>query len=383
MKNKRILYLITQSKYGGAQRYTLDLAYFSSLSNIVLLAVGCPEEQDTAFFDSARAKNITTRLLPHLQRDINPFNNPLSIREIYRTLVEFQPDVLHINSSMAGFTGSLASWLYNLRHRQHRVRVVYTAHGFVFNEPLPLFQKTLYLWLEKTSAYFKDAIISVSDFDKISAVRHKIAADKKITTIHNGVDVSDYTFLDQASAREALGLPADQTIIGTIASLYPTKGLPYLIEALTLIPDVTLAIIGDGPDREALGELITAKKLTHRVIMLGARPHAANYLKAFDLFVLSSVKEGLAYAILEAGLASMPVVVTNAGGNSEIVTDKTTGRVVSIKDSAALAAAIKETLTSSDQGQSYAEGLHQHVMTEFSREQMFERTEQLYDRLLG
>jgi glycosyltransferase involved in cell wall biosynthesis len=117
--------------------------------------------------------------------------------------------------------------------------------------------------------------------------------------------------------------------------------------------------------------------------MLGARPHAANYLKAFDLFVLSSVKEGLAYAILEAGLASMPVVVTNAGGNSEIVTDKTTGRVVSIKDSAALAAAIKETLTSSDQGQSYAKGLHQHVMTEFSREQMFERTEQLYDRLLG
>ncbi len=383
MKNKRILYLITQSKYGGAQRYTLDLAYFSSLSNTVLVAVGCPQEQDPAFFSSAKDKNLQTKPLTSLQREINPWKNLQSVGEIYQLLSEFKPDIIHINSSMAGFTGSLAAWIYNLGHRQKKIRVVYTAHGFVFNEPLPLFQKTLYLWLEKISAYFKDAIISVSDFDKISAVQHAVASSKKISTVHNGVSAEDYSFLDQMAARQHLHLPIDKVIIGTIASHYPTKGLSYLISATALIPELYLAIIGDGPERQHLEELIAGQHVGNRVTLLGAIPQAANYLRAFDLFVSSSVKEGLAYAILEAGLAQLPVVVTDAGGNGEIVTDMTTGRVVPVRNSQALAMSITETLALADRGQARAQALHDFVTSEFSLQQMHERTEKIYDQLLN
>ncbi len=382
MKNKRIIYLITQSKYGGAQRYTLDLAYFSSLSNSVLIAVGCPEEQDQAFFSSAQAKNLEIKLLSNLQRDINPLKNLQSVGQIYRLLSDYKPDIIHINSSMAGFTGSLAAWLYNLSHRQQKIRVVYTAHGFVFNEPLPPFQKTLYLWLEKISASFKDIIISVSDFDKISAVQHNVAPAKKIITIHNGIKADDYNFLEKNQARLKLHLPNDKTIVGTIASYYPTKGLEYLITAAALLPNLHFAIIGDGPEKENLIHLITDKQLGDRVTLLGAIPQAANYLRAFDLFILSSVKEGLSYTILESGLAQLPVVVTNAGGNSEIVTDMITGRVVPIKNSPALAQAITETLELPDCGQQRAEALKQHVIAEFSQQRMLERTEKVYDQLI-
>jgi glycosyltransferase involved in cell wall biosynthesis len=382
MKNKRILYLITQSKYGGAQRYTLDLAYFSSLSNTVLVAVGCPEEQDESFFRAAEEKKLQTKVLPRLQRNIHPWKNLLSIGDIYGALRDFGPDILHINSSMAGFTGSVAAWLYTMSHRHRPVRVVYTAHGFVFNEPLPLLQKKFYLWLEKISAYFKNCIISVSDFDKISAVKHKVAPAKKIITIHNGITADDYAFLDQASARQKLHLPQDAVIIGTIASHYPTKGLPYLIGAAALLPDLHLAIIGDGPERGHLEQLIHDQGLTNRVTLLGALPQAAQYLRAFDLFVSSSVKEGLAYAILEAGLTRLPVVVTDAGGNAEIVTDMTTGRVVPIKSSPALASAITETLTLPDHGASRGHALYTVVTDEFSARRMHERTEHLYDQLL-
>ncbi len=382
MKNKRILYLITQSKYGGAQRYTLDLAYFSSLSNSVLIAVGCPEDKDESFFRFADSHKLETRLLPRLQRDINPWSNLLSIGEIYRTIRDFEPDLIHINSSMAGFTGSVAAWLYNLGHRQHKIQVVYTAHGFVFNEPLPPLQKTLYLWLEKISAYFKDVIISVSDFDKISAIQHNVAPAKKITTIHNGIKLEDYNFLTKEEARQQLHLPAEKTIVGTIASYYPTKGLEYLIAAAALIPDVHFSIIGDGPEKDNLSKQMADLQLGDRITLHGAIPQAANYLKAFDIFVLSSVKEGLAYAILEAGLAQLPVVVTKAGGNSEIVTDMATGRVVPIKNSPALAEAITETLGLTDHGQQRATTLSQHVTIEFSQQRMLERTEKIYDRLL-
>jgi len=121
-------------------------------------------------------------------------------------------------------------------------------------------------------------------------------------------------------------------VVGTIANFYSNKGLIYLIEAakeaLTLLPNTKFVIIGDGPGRRKITSLIESYKLENSIFLLGIIEKAAKYLKAFDIFVLPSVKEGLSYTLIEAVSAGLPIITTNVGGSSEIVKHKKNGILV-------------------------------------------------------
>ena len=112
-------------------------------------------------------------------------------------------------------------------------------------------------------------------------------------------------------------------LIGTIANLYPTKGINFLIEAAAKLikdhPELLFVIFGDGPERKKLELMINDLGLKNKVLLAGYLPEAHRYLKAFDLFVLPSVKEGLPYAILKAQAAGLTVVATQTGGLPEIL----------------------------------------------------------------
>ena len=190
------------------------------------------------------------------------------------------------------------------------------------------------------TARAKDKIICVSEFDRQSALDNKIAPNNKLISIHNGIDADKIEFLPKAEAlKELIGdvdfqVSDTDIIIGTIANFYPTKGLPYLIEAIQLLVTryslpVTLIIIGDGEKRpEQLEKIIAEKKLNKKVLLAGRKENASRYLKAFDSYACSSVKEGFPYSILEAIGAGLPIVSTNVGGISEIIEDNITGLLV-------------------------------------------------------
>jgi glycosyltransferase involved in cell wall biosynthesis len=148
-----------------------------------------------------------------------------------------------------------------------------------------------------------------------------------------------------------------KTVIGTIAELHPNKGLPYLINAFTSVvmqyPQTALIIIGDGQDQPALHLLIKEKKLEQSVFLAGYMDHAAEYLKAFNIFVLPSLKEGLPYAILEAGCASLPVVATTVGGIPEIIEDMRSGVLVQPKNIRELSHALSFMIEHPDERRRY------------------------------
>ncbi len=381
----KILYIITQSKFGGAQKYVLELATAFAAHNSVSVAVGELNDQDPKFFQPLDLHpEITVHRLTYLQRGINPIRNLQSIWELQRLYRQLQPEIIHINSSMAGFTASLAAHWYN-RTAAKKIAVVYTAHGFVFDEPLPALVRQLYIWVERLGARWKDRIITVSDQSKVSGIKHRIAPLESFTTIHNGLTPDTSIFLTREQARQELGLSPEATIVGSIASHYPTKGLTYLIEAATKIDDQQLqfAIIGDGPQKARLQFLIDSHKMTERFHLLGEKPQAWKYLKAFDLFVLPSVKEGHPYALLEAGLATLPVIATRVGGIPEIIEDGVTGWLVPPAHSQALADTIRQALTGSDQRSQCAAALERFVRSEFSAEHMIDKTSQVYEELLS
>ncbi|MEK7584484.1 MAG: glycosyltransferase [Patescibacteria group bacterium] len=387
LEKKKILFLVTQSKYGGAQRYVLRLAEHFAARNTVIIAVGEKNNQDPLFFDEAKRLGITTIVLDHLIRDISLVKAFDAIVEMRKLLVKERPDFLHVNSSMAGALGSCAAWLYNLDPLHTAIRVIYTVHGFVFNEPLPAWRKKMYIMIEKVTAGWKGALITVSQYDKDQGLANRIAPEPRMVVIHSGIAADEVNFYSREEARQKLGVAEGQFTVGAVGSLYPTKGYDGLIDAFAEVvrtqPQTQLIIIGEGPERQHIEQSIQEHSLSDRVRLCGAVPNAARYLKAFDMLVLSSVKEGLPFVLLEAGLAELPVVATRVGGIPEIITDGVEGILIDPENLSGLSASITSLAHDAERRARLARALRKKILTSFTIESMLEKTERVYLRFYG
>lgn len=380
-QKKKILFIVTQSDFGGAQRYIFDLATNLNPNNFEI-AIAAGLDGDKTLFKRLKDKNIKTFLLKNLKRNINPISDLSALFEIRNLIKKFKPDIIHLNSAKAGILGSLAS--YKLQTKNYKL--IYTAHGWVFNEPLPAWQRNLYIFLEKFTAQFKDKIICVSDYDRQIALEYHIAPENKLITINNGINRFNLNFLTRKQSIEFFESriknyelrDGKHFLIGCVANLYPTKGLKYLIKAAQHISEsYILFIIGDGPERKNLESRIMNYELKDKIFLLGNLPDAYQYLKAFDIFVLPSVKEGFPYVILEAMAAGLPIISTNVGGIPEVIKNDENGLIAPPKNSLALAKRINYLL----KNQSLAKKLGKEnlkLIKDFSLEKMVKETEKEY-----
>jgi glycosyltransferase involved in cell wall biosynthesis len=187
--------------------------------------------------------------------------------------------------------------------------------------------------------------------------------------------------------KEALRSVPGEVVIGTIARLVWYKGLEDLLKAAALIvrryPSARFLVVGDGPLRQALEEKARALRLNGTVRFLGAVPNASSLLPHFDIFVLSSLWEGMSNSLLEAMAAGKPVVATDVGGSPEVVIDGKTGFLVPPKDPEALASAILHLLADRELARNLGEAGRIRVESEFTLEIMVARLEELYDSLLA
>ncbi len=376
-KISKIIYIITQSEMGGAQKYVKDLAtFFYSQNYDIKVASG----QDGPLIKSLKEKDIHTHVFKNLVRQISPVKDIKAFFEIFSFLKKEKPDIVHLNSSKAGVIGAVAAKCARVK------KVVYTAHGFVFLEPLPFWKKQLYLLSEKISGIFKDAIICVSDFDKKNAIQYKIASEKKFITIHNGIDSASLHCIEKNEAKKifqsTLPFPSSHTVIGTIANFYVTKGLSYFLQAAAQIKkeknNVIFIIIGEGELRQDLEKQIMENDLKQCVILPGRIHNAHAYLKCFDIYMCSSVKEGFPYSILEALAAFIPVVSTNVGGIPEIIQDKKSGSLVDPMNSRALADSCLRLIASEVTSKEYCREAKKILDENFTLDQMLKATSLVY-----
>lgn len=162
---------------------------------------------------------------------------------------------------------------------------------------------------------------------------------------HTGVDQDRFAPADRAAAKAALGV-ADPLVVAT-GALIGRKGHDVVVEAVASLPDVTLLIAGEGPERPRLEALIARLGVADRVRLLGSIPHELlpDLLAAADIFALASASEGLANAWVEALACGVPIVITDAGGAREVVTSSSAGRIAE-RTPAAFAQAVAELLAS-------------------------------------
>jgi L-malate glycosyltransferase len=229
-----------------------------------------------------------------------------------------------------------------------------------------------------------DCFVCASD-----AIRRMLVADgvpeARAVTVHEGIDLGRVDAAPPANLHEDLFLPHGAPLVGNVAALVPHKGQRHLIEAAALVvrqvPDARFVIAGEGELRPTLERAIRDHRLEKHVLLAGFRPDVLSMHKAFDIFVMSSVTEGLGTSLLDAMAGGKPVVATSTGGIPEVVLDGVTGLLVAPRDHQAMAAAIVRLLKNPTLRQRMGEAGAARAREKFSADRMLEQTVRVYQRV--
>lgn len=306
--DKKVIFVITKSNWGGAQRYVYDLATALPKNEFdVRVAFGHPG----MLAKKLDGAGIATYSITSLQRDVSVIADMKSFFELLKLFRTEHPDIVHLNSSKASGIGALAARLAGVP------RIIFTAHGWPFWEQRNALSRGLIFLFSWITALLSHKIIVVSDYDLKVAQKMPFIAHKTVR-IYNGIDLN-LKLYSADSIRNSF--PAGTRITGTIGELNKNKNQISLIEQAKNDPDMFVAIVGDGENRAYLMKKIKEYGLETRVKLFGFMP-ANEVLKGFDTFALPSIKEGLPYVLLEAKAASIPIIANRVGGIGEILDTK-------------------------------------------------------------
>jgi L-malate glycosyltransferase len=231
-----------------------------------------------------------------------------------------------------------------------------------------------------------DCFIAASE-----AIRQMLIGDgtppERTVTVHEGIDVEHVAAAPPVNIHEGFWLPHQAPVVGNVAALVPHKGHRYLIEAAHLvvqqIPDARFVILGEGELRDHLERQVREHHLEKHVLLPGFRTDVLGCLKAFDVFVMSSVTEGLGTSLLDAMACARPIVATAAGGIPEIVEDGITGTLVPPRDAGAMAAAIVGLLRDEQLRKRFGMAGDARVRAQFTVDRMVAETAAVYARVAG
>lgn len=374
---KKILFLITKSNFGGAQKYVFELA-LAAKARGYLVSVACggtggPKAELGLLAEKLTAKGIRVIPIKHFMRDMSLGNDLVAFLDVWRLLREERPHVLHVTSSKAGGIGAVAGRL------THIPRIIFTSHGLTIDETWrPLWQRALiYLgtWFTLLSAH-TSIMISKQTYKRAKRMPF---LSQKIAYIKNGVAPVDFFSKEESRSLLELSIPNNHLVIGGIGELHPNKNWSAAITAVASLPHtVHLTIIGSGEEYEHLQHHAKSLGVDDRVHLLGYIGNADRYVKAFDIFILPSKKEGLPYVLLEAGLAGVPVVASDLPGIRDIIDSGVHGFLVE-PEPRIMATSLEMLLRDGGLGRTLGSNLQERVMTDFSIAHMSEATFSLYD----
>lgn len=307
-------------------------------------------------------------------------DSAVQVAALARAIREVKPDIVH-SRNWPAIEAVIAGWWVrscSLVHSEHGLDAV-----SVKGEP---WRRRCFRRLAFALA---DHVLAVSyQLRDLHARRTGFPADR-ITVIHNGVD-SQRFFPDpraRARARVGLGLSEDEFCIGCVGNLFPVKDHRTLLEAVTRLARERggawrLLVVGEGPERAQLEGIVnTRPQLQGRVCFLGSSNRVPELLQAMDVYVLSSVAEGICNSLLEAMATGLAVVATATGGNPEVVVDGQSGLLCPVADFETLAAHLLQLAARPDLRMQLAQQAVTRVRDKFSIDSMVEKYGQVYESL--
>ncbi len=369
---RRILHLRTVTgRGGGPEKTILNSPAFIGGGYEMRLVYFRPTD-DSEFDMVERASKVNAQLV-----DI-PEKGPWDVRawfRLMRELRDFRPHVLHAHDYKTNVLSILFGRLFGVRRMT-------TLHGNVERTR----RLDLYYQTDRWSLPRMDHVVVVSE-DLLRHARELGVAEGKCSLVLNAIDHDKFRRVRSAAeARKRLGLDSEGPLIGSIGRLSAEKGFDYLIRAVQelrrTIPNAQLVIVGEGNQRETLETLVRELGLENVVHLVGHQADVVPWLESMDLFVSSSLREGLPNVLLEAMAMEVPVVATEVGGVSGLVLPKVTGLLVKPGDMGRLAIGARQMLKDKQLSCSVVLTARDLITEKFSFERRMLAIRSIYDRLI-
>lgn len=361
----RILMVITKGDLGGAQTHVYDLC--SNLKDQLEVHVVVGEYGP--LFDKLDALGIKVHIIPPLNREVSFISDWRALQQLTRLVQSLNPDLIAAHSSKAGILSRLAA-------ARTGKPCVFTAHGWAFSEGVSPLKSRVYQMAERFAARRTDRIICVSDYDRLLAVKTKVAAMEQLVTIHNGISMTE----TKPEARQ------DQEIrMIMVARFCEPKDHALLFRAVKNLnpnPSFRLQLVGDGPDFNQCKDLAEQLGIAHLVDFLGPRLDVPALLQQADLFVLCSNWEGFPITILEAMRAGLPVVCSDVGGCSEAVVEGETGYLVPRGDLHSLQKRLAELIENQQLRRQMGSAGYTRFTEHFTVDKMVQQTLCVYQKVM-
>ncbi|MDP3769942.1 MAG: glycosyltransferase family 4 protein [bacterium] len=382
----KILFCITKSVWGGAQKYVFELATHlpSDQFEIIVAAGG-----SGPLFGFLNEKQVRTISIPRLERDVNVIKEIRAFFHLIKIIIKERPDIIHLNSSKMGAIGAVAAHAVRLLTLNHKPHVVFTVHGWGFREDRNYIQRVIIFAISWISTRFHHSVILINSADYADA--RVFIPHRKLSLIPLGIAPISFSPREHARAFFAdtckKQITDSTVLIGTTAELTKNKGLTYLMDSLrhllasSQLPDVHCVIMGEGEERSHLEQQIARYDLGNRITLAGFVTDAKQYLPGLDIFILSSVKEGLPYALMEAMSAGLPVIASRVGGIPDLISHQTNGLLNVPKNHHTLTLYIQELIAMPEKRKQLGIRAKETIITSYSLENMVVQTSHLYHEL--
>lgn len=378
----KVVHLITLLEWGGAQEntlYTVARLDPSRFERVLAAGKGGMLDDRAASIPGLRVIHVES-----LVREIRPLSDLRAFLALRRVLREERmrsaglPLVVHTHSSKAGILGRAAA-----RAAGADV-VVHSIHGFGFHDGQPRPLRRLFVRLERMASRWTDAYIAVSGDNIKTGIRERILTGEKVRLVRSGFDTRRFLAGSREKGRELLGIPGNVPVVGTVAVFKPQKAPLDFVEVARRVsrrvPEARFVMIGDGELRPAVERAVAAAKMEGSFRLPGWREEIPDLLRAFDVFLLTSLWEGLPRVVPQALLSGVPVVATAADGTREIVEDGVDGYLANPGDVEGLADRVARILT----GEASPDPAFKRdrLVREFDQDEMVRAQERLYEELL-
>jgi len=322
---------------------------------------------------------VRTVKLVHLREVVAPLDDLKVLFDLVRLIRRERFSVVHTHSSKAGFIGRLAAWVCRTP------AIVHTIHGFSWHDFMSRRRRRAYVTLERLVGRVTDQFLAVAPEVAREAIQLGLASPAAVSVVPSAVELEQIPERADPMIRHQFGIPADVALVGTVGRLDFQKAPLDFVRMAALVatshPGTRFMMVGEGKlFEETQAE---ASRLGVNVTFTGFRPDASRVASCFDVFVVSSLYEGLGRALTEAMASGRPVVATGVNGVIDLVDHGSTGLLVPPADPEALARNVVWLLEHSGAARRIGEAARARVRTLFEPALMCGLIEQTYARLLG
>ena len=375
MNRIKVAHIITMLELGGAQDntlYTVDNLDMNRFEPILICGPG-------GILDE-KAKKLSVKLyfVKHLVRQINPLYDLCAFFKLIYILNIEKPDIVHTHSSKAGILGRWAAYLAGIK------TIIHTFHGFGFNKYQKYFTQKVFISAEWLTGKITDKLIAVAKENINTMLKYKIGKPDKYLLIRSGIKIGNFTDIkvDLNLKKEEFKINLGEKVVTTIGPLKPQKNLIDFVKLaemiLKKINNVKFIIVGDGRQRKEIECHMRKLKLEDGILLPGWRKDIPEILAITDVFVMTSLWEGLPRVIIEAMCSGKPVVANAVDGVKEIVVDNVTGFLVEPEDLENMSEKVILLLKDSNLAQNFGKTARERIDKSFDIDFMVRQQEELY-----